>query len=125
MLTTRIIRLLIVDDHEMVRTSISFFIANCDDITIVGEAANGDQALQLCAELQPDVVLLDLNIPLVNGLNVATIIRDLYPVIRVVVLTYSNSEDDIAKAIAAGVKSYLLKDVTASEIAHAIRQAVR
>lgn len=122
---SHIIRLLIADDHDMVRKSIALFMESCDDIEVVGEASDGEQALHLCGELLPDVILLDLNMPGIDGLGVARVVREHYPTTRVVILTYSSLESDILNANEAGVSRYLLKDSTTDEIAEAIRDAAR
>jgi len=121
MLRTRNIRVLVVDDHEMVRRSLAVFAQIYDDIEIVGAATNGDEAMRLCADLRPDIMLLDLNIPRIDGLSVARVMRQLYPAVQVVVLTHSNAAEDIAAAKQAGVSGYVLKDQGGEEIAKAIR----
>ena len=89
MSATRLIRMLIVDDHEFVRESLTLFAETQDDIEVVGQAKNDDEALRLCADLQPDVVLLDLAIPLIDGLTVLRVIRQMYPSVAVVMLSYT------------------------------------
>ena len=123
MSATRLIRMLIVDDHEFVRESLTLFAETQDDIEVVGQAKNGDEALRLCADLQPDVVLLDLAIPLIDGLTVLRVIRQMYPSVAVVMLSYSSKAEDIESAMAAGASAYLIKGVELGEMAAAIRRA--
>jgi DNA-binding NarL/FixJ family response regulator len=115
--------MLIVDDHEFVRESLALFAETMDDIEIVGQATNGDEALRLCADLRPDVVLLDLAIPLIDGLTVLRVIRQMYPSVAVVMLSYSSKDEDIKAATEAGASAYLVKGVDLDEMAAAIRQA--
>jgi len=115
--------MLIVDDHEFVRESLALFAETQDDIEIVGQATNGDEALRLCADLRPDVVLLDLSIPLIDGLTVLRVIRQMYPSVAVVMLSYSSKTEDIEAATQAGASAYLVKGVDLDEMAAAIRQA--
>jgi DNA-binding NarL/FixJ family response regulator len=115
--------MLIVDDHEFVRESLALFAETQDDIEIVGQATNGDEALRLCADLRPDVVLLDLSIPLIDGLTVLRVIRQMYPSVAVVMLSYSSKAEDIEAALEAGASAYLVKGLELDELAAAIRQA--
>jgi DNA-binding NarL/FixJ family response regulator len=115
----------VVDDHEVVRLSLGILFETYDDIEIVGEATNGEDALHLCDAVQPDVVLLDLKLPVVDGLTVARRVKQLYSAIKVIVLTYSDLPEDVTAAAAAGVNSYLLKDALSEDIVGAIRLAMQ
>jgi NarL family two-component system response regulator LiaR len=118
-----IIRVLLVDDHSVVRTGLRFFVLAFDDLELVGEAASGEQAISLCEESQPDVILMDLVMPGLDGVCATQIIRKRYPDTKVIALTSFAEEHLVGKALEAGAIGYLLKDVSADELADAIRAA--
>ncbi|MGD8903084.1 MAG: response regulator transcription factor [Anaerolineae bacterium] len=117
------IRVMLVDDHAMLRKGLKFFLAGFDDLELVGEAASGKEATRLCAELEPDVVLMDMIMPDMDGAAATEIIRQQSPEIQVIALTSFQEEDLIERALQAGAVSYLLKNVSAQALADAIRQA--
>ena len=117
------IRVLIVDDHDVVRTGLKFFVQAFDDLELVGEADSGQQALCLCAQVQPDVVLMDLMMPEMDGISTTRAIRQDCPDIQVIALTSFREQELVQGALEAGAISYLLKNVTADELADAIRAA--
>ncbi len=117
------IRVMLVDDHAVVRSGLRFFLLGFDDMELVGEAESGEEALQLCAEIQPDVILMDLMMPGMDGASATRAIRERYPRVQVVALTSFQEEDLVKNALQAGAISYLLKDVQADELAAAIRSA--
>lgn len=117
------IRVLIVDDHAVVRGGLKFFMATTPDIEVVGEADNGVRALHMCTQLQPDVVLMDLVMPEMDGITATKAIRDQFPHIQVIALTSFQEEDLVQRALRAGAISYLLKDVATSELFAAIHAA--
>ena len=115
------IRVLLVDDHAVVREGLRAFLALQDGIDVVGEAGNGDEAVQLAARLAPDVVLLDLVMPAGDGLSAIHRLRVTTPKARVLVLTSYADDSQIFAATAAGAAGYLLKDVDPGELAAGIR----
>ena len=117
------IRVMLVDDHTMVRRGLATFLKVFDDLELVGEAANGAAALQLCARLQPDVVLMDMVMPVMDGATATEAIRQQFPSVQVLALTSFSEEDLIQRALQAGAIGYLFKDVSAEELAQAIRAA--
>ena len=117
------IRVLIVDDHDVVRTGLKFFVQAFDDLELVGEADCGQKALSLCAQVQPDVVLMDLVMPEMDGISTTRAIRQGCPEIQVIALTSFREQELVQGALEAGAISYLLKNVTADELADAIRAA--
>ena len=117
------IRVIIVDDHAVVRGGLRLFLLAFEDLELVGEAGNGEEALRLCEQAQPDVVLMDLVMPGMNGVRATQLIREDYPQIQVIALTSFDEEDLVQRALEAGAISYLLKNVSASELAAAIRAA--
>src|SRR5438105_857213 len=125
MTTAAPIRVLIVDDHAMVRSGLAAFLLASDDMELIGEAANGSEAVRLCAETRPDVVLMDLVMPGMDGPTAIRTIHDLHPEIHVIALTSFPEEDLMQRALGAGAISYLLKNVGAEELAGAIRSAHR
>ena len=125
MVQTVPIRIMIVDDHEMVRSGLAVFLETCDDIKLVGEASSGEEALRLCAELQPDVLIMDLVMPTMNGIEATRAIRSRFPQIQIIALTSFKEEELVHSALQAGAISYLLKNVSIDELAGAIRNAYR
>ena len=117
------IRVAIVDDHEMIRTGLSVFLQAFDDLELVALAADGAEALRVCAEANPDVVLMDLVMPGMDGVAATRLIRQLFPHIRVIALTSFADQPLIQEALASGAVSYLLKNVSIDEMAEAIRKA--
>ena len=117
------IRVVLVDDHAMVRRGLRFFIMGFDDLELVGEASSGKEAAGLCAELEPDVVLMDMVMPDIDGAEATRMIRQQCPNIQVIALTSFQEEDLIERALRAGAIGYLLKNVSAEDLAHAIREA--
>ena len=118
------IRVLLVDDHAVVRSGLAAFLMIFDDLEFIGEAGNGREAVQKCAELQPDVVLMDLVMPEVDGATATQAIRERWPNIQVVVLTSFKEDDLVQGALRAGAIGYLLKNASADDLANAIRMAV-
>ena len=117
------IRVLVVDDHPMVRRGLATFLKVFDDLELAGEAAHGEAAIQLCAELQPDVVLMDMVMPDMDGATATRHIRSRSHTIQVIALTSFKEESLVQSALQAGAIGYLLKDVSAEELAQAIRAA--
>jgi two-component system, NarL family, response regulator LiaR len=117
------IRVLIVDDHPMVRRGLATFLKVYDDFVLIGEAADGEAALLLCSQVAPDVVLMDMVMPGMDGIDATRAIRRQFPRVQVIALTSFKDEGLVEKALQAGAISYLLKDVTADDLAQAIRAA--
>lgn len=117
------IRVLLVDDHLMVRRGLATFLKVFDDLELVGEAESGETAVQLCTQLLPDVVLMDMKMPDMDGPTATRLIRQQYPKIQVVALTSYKEQDLVQNALEAGAIGYLLKDVSADQLARAIRGA--
>lgn len=112
---------MVVDDHAVVRSGLNAFLSSYDDLQMAGTAKSGEEAVQLCEALKPDVVLMDLIMPGMDGVAATKAIRTLLPKTQVIILTSFKEDTMIQKAIQAGAIGYLLKDVQADEIAEAIR----
>ena len=117
------IRIVIVDDHAMVRRGLAAFLRVFDDLELIGEAANGEEAVKLVATVQPDVVLMDLIMDQMDGAAATRVIRQNHPRVQVIALTSFREDLLVQKALQAGAISYLLKNVSADELAVAIRSA--
>jgi len=117
------IRVLLVDDHAVVRSGLSAFLTAFDDLELVGEASGGDEAVRLCDQLHPDVVLMDLVMPGTDGAAATTAIRQQHPDIQVIALTSFKEDALVQRVLSAGAIGYLLKSVSADELANAIRSA--
>jgi DNA-binding NarL/FixJ family response regulator len=116
------IRLLLVDDHEVVREGLRRILASCDDITIVGEAATGEEALRLIPEVQPTVVLLDLRLPGTQGLDVLAELQSWSDPPEVLILTVHDDEDLVLGAARSGARGYVLKHTSREELTTAVRR---
>jgi len=115
------IRILVAEDHLVARVGVSTIVNMQQDMTVVAEAANGQQAVELFRQHQPDVTLLDLRMPGMGGVEAATAIRAAHPGARMIALTTYGGDEDIRRALAAGVQAYLTKDVLHDELLKAIR----
>jgi NarL family two-component system response regulator LiaR len=114
---------MIVDDHTMVRRGLATILKVFSDLQLAGEAESGETAIQLCPQIMPDVILMDMVLPLMDGATATRVIRQQFPQIQVIVLTSFKEGELIKNALEAGAIGYLLKDVSADELAQAIRAA--
>ena len=117
------IRVMLVDDHAVVRSGLAGFLLVFDDLELVGEASGGEEAARLCEQFRPDVVLMDLVMPGMDGAEATQVIRQRCPDIQVIALTSFEEEELVQRALQAGAIGYLLKNVTADGLADAIRAA--
>ena len=118
------IGVLLVDDHMVVRSGLSTVLSVYDDLKLVGEAGDGEEAIRLCERLQPDVILMDLLMPKMDGVTAIKEIKARWPQIQVIALTSFKEKEYVEGALKAGANGYLLKDVSAEELVNAIRRAV-
>ena len=122
---TERITVLVVDDHDLVRQGVRAFLSTQPDLQIVGEAASGEAAIRLVAEHIPDVVLMDLAMPGMNGVEATRAVKAISPRTQVIVLTSYHEDDNIFPALRAGALSYTLKDIRSSDLADVIRKAAQ
>ena len=115
--------ILLIDDHPMLRTGVKQLISMAPDITVVGEASNGEQGIELAESLDPDLILLDLNMPGMNGLETLDKLREKSLSGRIVVFSVSNHEEDVVTALKRGADGYLLKDMEPEDLLKALHQA--
>jgi DNA-binding NarL/FixJ family response regulator len=118
-----VIRVLLVDDHPVVRSGLAGLLAAEDDLEVVGEAGDGMEAVSLAERLQPDVVLMDLHMPVLDGPGATTELARRVPGARVLVLTTFDTDADIVRAVEAGATGYLLKDTPRDQLVDAVRRA--
>lgn len=117
-------RVLIVDDHRLVRTGLRMIVEQMDTYEVVAEAADGREAVSLARKLMPDVVLIDLGMPVLNGLEAIPLIRRHVPAARVLVLSMHTTEQHVAAALRAGAVGYVVKDAAVDELADALAAAI-
>jgi DNA-binding NarL/FixJ family response regulator len=115
------VRVLIADDHPLFREGMRGRLDRVADVTVVGEAASGDEAVELARKLEPDVILMDIKMPGLNGIEATRKILQAYPRVGVLVLTMFEDDDSVFAALRAGAKGYLLKDSGGEGVVHAIR----
>jgi NarL family two-component system response regulator LiaR len=113
-----------VDDHNVVRSGLATFLSAYEDLELVGEANNGAEAIHLCQKVKPDVILMDLKMPGMDGVAATRAILASYPDIKIIAMTSFDEADLVHDVLAAGANGYLLKNITADELAKAIRDAV-
>lgn len=123
--TVKKIRVLIVDDHQVVRQGLRTFLELQEDMLVVGEAADGQTAVEMVRQLNPNVVLMDLVMPHLDGISATKQVKSLGPAVKVIALTSFTEDDKVFPAIQAGASSYLLKDVSPEQLVEAIRAAHR
>ena len=114
-------RILIADDHTLVRAGLTSLIARLPEMEVVAEAADGRQALRLVRDLQPDMVLMDIAMPGLNGLEAAERIHNIHPQTKIIILSMHASEEYVAQALKAGASGYLLKDAATAELEMALK----
>lgn len=117
------IRVMIVDDHDIVRRGLTMFLSGFDDLMFVGEAANAEDAVRVCGEVLPDIILMDMFLPELDGITLTHTIRTKYPQVQVVMLTSSKDQELVQAALRAGAISYMLKNISVIEMAETIRAA--
>ncbi|HEU4473896.1 MAG TPA: response regulator transcription factor [Gemmatimonadales bacterium] len=115
------IRILTVDDHPLIRAGLAAFLKTEPDIEVIAEAGNGEEAIERYRELRPDIVLMDLSMPLMDGLAATRAILDEFPDARVIVLTTYGGDEDIHRALEAGARGYLVKDMLVDEVMDVVR----
>jgi two-component system NarL family response regulator len=121
----QVIRVLIADDQALFRRGLYVVLGTEDDIDVIAEAEDGEEAVTKAEELAPDVVLMDVRMPRVNGIEAARRIRDSLPSTKILMLTVSDEEDDLYEAIKAGANGYLLKEISVEEVASAIHSVMQ
>ncbi len=117
-------RLLIVDDHDLVRESTQLMLEGAPDLEVVGEAVNGRHALELCRQLHPDLVLMDVRMPEMDGLTATRAIKEEMPSISILLVSAYDSEDYRREARSAGAVGYVLKDADRQQLLEAVRMAL-
>ncbi len=118
------IRVMICDDHALFRRGLMMVLESEEGVEVVGEAEDGEESIRKAAELAPDVILMDVRMPRVSGIEATRAIADVVPTARILMLTVSDEEDDLYEAIKAGANGYLLKEISIEEVASAIRAVV-
>lgn len=118
------IQVLLVDDHNVVRSGLATFLRAYEDLELVGEAKNGSEAVNFCHQHQPDVILMDLMMPVMDGISATRAILTDYPDIKIIAMTSFDEANLVNEVLGAGAMSYLLKNITAEELVKAIRDAV-
>lgn len=118
------IKVLLVDDHTVVRSGLGAVLAVCDDLDLIGEAGDGEEAIRFCERVKPDVVLMDLLMPKMDGVLATKTIKEKWPDIKVIVLTSFKEKEYVEGALKVGAVGYLLKNVSAEELAVAVRRAM-
>ena len=119
------IRILVADDHLIVREGLRLILETDEEMQLIGEAVNGKEAVEFASQLNPDVILMDLRMPVLDGLSAIEIIRRQQPGIAIVILTNFNEDEMMVKGLSAGAKGFLLKDTDRATLLNSIRAAAR
>ncbi|WP_416757506.1 response regulator [Pseudomonas sp. BNK-6] len=120
-----LIRLVLADDHEVTRTGFVALLAGNPEFEVVGQARDGEEALALCEQLRPDIAILDIRMPRLNGLGAARLLQQRQPEVKVVIFTMDDSPDHLEAAITAGAVGYLLKDASRDEVIGALQRVAQ
>ncbi|TLM98848.1 response regulator transcription factor, partial [bacterium] len=120
-----LIKILLVDDQALFREGLRTLLSVKPDFEVVGEASNGEEALRLVAQQRPNIVLMDLRMPIMDGMTATRRLRELYPDTKVIVLTTFDDDEDIFEGMRAGAVGYLLKDVSSEKLFEAIHATIR
>ena len=120
-----LIRLVLADDHEVTRTGFVALLAGNPEFEVVGQARDGEEALALCEQLRPDIAILDIRMPRLNGLGAARLLQQRQPEVKVVIFTMDDSPDHLEAAMAAGAVGYLLKDASRDEVIGALQRVAQ
>jgi two-component system NarL family response regulator len=119
------IRLVLADDHEVTRTGFVALLAGNPEFAVVGQASDGEEALALCEQLRPDIAILDIRMPRLNGLGAARLLQQRQPEVKVVIFTMDDSPDHLEAAMTAGAVGYLLKDASRDEVISALQRVAQ
>ena len=119
------IRVLLTDDHHLFREGLSRILRDAPQIELVAAADNGKEALKLATKYQPDIVIMDINMPGMGGIDTTRLLRDMHPEIKVLMLTISEEDQDLFTAIQAGARGYILKNASSQELLEAIRRVYK
>ncbi|MGF6317580.1 response regulator [Pseudomonas frederiksbergensis] len=119
---TEVLRLVLADDHEVTRTGFVALLAGHPQFEVVGQARDGQEAVDVCERLRPDIVILDIRMPVLNGLGAARILQQRLPTLKVVIFTMDDSPDHLEAAMNAGAVGYLLKDASRNEVIDALQR---
>lgn len=117
------IRIMLADDQKLLRESLKNLIENNSDMKVVASAVNGLEAYELCGTINPDIILMDISMPVCNGIEATKLIKSKYPSIKILILTASNDEEDVVEAIHLGADGYILKDIGTEELILSIKSA--
>ncbi|MGF7060480.1 response regulator transcription factor [Brassicibacter mesophilus] len=115
------IKLMLVDDQSLIREGLSMLLSFCDDIEMIGEACNGKEAIELSDRLSPDVVLMDIRMPVMNGVEATKIIKEKHPNIKIIILTTFNEDEYVFEGLKNGADGYILKDIKSEEMIKGIK----
>ena len=120
---SKVIRILVADDHSITRSGLKTILSVYDDLSLVGEAKNGMEAIDMCSKIKPDVVLMDLDMPVMDGITATLMIKKKYPDIIVIALTSFVDKHLVKEALNAGATSYIVKNISPDELTSAIRDS--
>lgn len=117
----KLLKLLVVDDQELIRESLAFVLNTDEDIEVVGVAANGEEAVQLCEKLQPTMVLMDIQMPVLNGIDATRVIKQRWPQIKIMILSTFQEVEQVVEALSIGAEGYLLKAIHPRDLISGIK----
>ncbi|WP_058300354.1 response regulator [Gorillibacterium timonense] len=124
MVTSKTVKLVLADDHQLFREGVKRIINMENDLEVVGECGDGIQVIELCNELKPDIVLMDINMPVENGVAATEKLKEIFPLIKIIILSIHDDESYVFETLRKGASGYLLKDMEAEALINAIRSVV-